>query len=280
MTSTTPTDETGKSQSTPFVPWRMVAAAGAVALGLLAAAILSSCSTASTPTAIAPPHVPGAHFVGNQTCADCHTNIARVFPMSPHARFYREGDLARAAMAGCESCHGAGSEHVRVGGGGGKFIVNPGRDPSACLQCHLETHAEFNLPYRHPVLESHMNCVQCHDPHGHDIRKAAGGLAMARLNDSCAGCHREQVRPFVFEHEAMREGCLTCHSPHGSVNPKLLVERDVNLCLKCHAQVQTQTGQVIIGKEDHTLYLQAGACFSAGCHAAVHGSNISPKLRY
>ena len=125
-----------------------------------------------------------------------------------------------------------------------------------------------------------MNCVQCHDPHGADILKPAGGLAMARLNDSCARCHREQARPFVFEHAALREGCVTCHNPHGSINAKLLLERDVNLCLKCHWEVQADTTQIVIGKQIHTQYLHLGTCFSAGCHTAVHGSNVSPKLRY
>ena len=83
-----------------------------------------------------------------------------------------------------------------------------------------------------------MNCVQCHDPHGRDIFKTAGGLAMARLNETCAQCHREQTKPVVFEHPALREGCASCHNPHGSVNPKLLTVRDSNLCLRCHAQVQ------------------------------------------
>jgi len=255
-----------------------VMAALALALAGAGALLFSSCSSLER-TVVAPPQIPGAHYVGNRVCADCHTNIARIFPASPHARFYKD-DLKWAAMTGCESCHGPGSEHVRVGGGRGKSIVNPGKDPAACFECHLETHAQFGLPQHHPVMEGRMSCVQCHDPHGRDIMKPAGGLAMARLNDTCAQCHREQARPFVFEHEALREGCTVCHTPHGSFNPKMLLERDVNLCLKCHSEIQAGPGQVVIGKEDHTAYLQFGACYSAGCHTAMHGSNVSPKLRY
>ena len=122
------------------------------------------------------------------------------------------------------------------GGGRGKFIINPGKEPQACFRCHLEVRAQFHFPQHHPVLEGKMSCVDCHDPHGQDIMKPAGGLAMARLNESCAQCHREQTKPVIFEHPALREGCTSCHDPHGSINAKLLTIRDSNLCLRCHAQ--------------------------------------------
>ena len=127
-----------------------------------------------------------------------------------------------------------------------------------------------------------MNCVQCHDPHGMDIMKPSGGLAMARLNETCAQCHREQARPFVYEHPAMREGCASCHNPHGSINAKMLTQPDSNLCLPCHAQVPGPGAgkRIYIGGRDHTSSLAFGSCWSAGCHAAVHGSNIQHSLLY
>ncbi|MBM3846379.1 MAG: hypothetical protein FJ405_08845 [Verrucomicrobia bacterium] len=256
-----------------------------VALGLaLALGIslsLTSCGTVQR-TVVVTPHVSGATFVGNQTCYDCHTNISRAFPMSAHAKVQvpsgKKGDLH-----GCESCHGPGSLHVASGGGKGKFITNPGQNPQACLECHLTTRAEFHLPHKHPVLEGQMNCVQCHDPHGLDIMKPAAGLAMARVNESCSSCHREQAGVHVFEHEALREGCVTCHNPHGSPHEKMLVERDSNLCLKCHAQIAVPGSngvQIFIGDWDHTLNLRLGGCWSAGCHTAVHGSQVHPRLFY
>lgn len=250
-------------------------------LALFVAALVNSCSTLSR-TVFAPPDIPGATFVGNRACFECHTNYVRIFPASPHARIHSE-TAAMTGQSGCESCHGPGSKHIEAGGGRAKFIVNPGKDATTCFQCHLETHAEFSLPQHHPVLEGKMNCVQCHDPHGMDIMKPARGLSMARGNETCAQCHREQARPRVFEHPALREGCIVCHQPHGSINAKMLVERDANLCLKCHAQVPgtgVDAGKIYIGLEDHTPKLRMGTCVSAGCHTAVHGSDVDHRLRY
>jgi predicted CXXCH cytochrome family protein len=258
----------------------LAAAALCAGIGALAF-LLNSCSTERT--VVVPQQIEGATFVGDKACSDCHPNISRVFPASPHARLRIENSKMP-GQNGCESCHGPGSKHIAMAGRGGleKFIVNPGKNPEGCFQCHEETRAEFHLPQHHPVIEGKMNCVQCHDPHGMDIMKPAGGLAMARLNESCAQCHREQTRPFIFEHAALREGCTVCHNPHGSVNAKMLVQRDVNLCLKCHAQMQgpgAGTG-LYIGNVDHSTFLRYGTCWTAGCHAAVHGSNTQPFYFY
>jgi predicted CXXCH cytochrome family protein len=247
-----------------------------VALPVCAIFFLISCST--TPDAVVVPlEIPGAHFVGNHACADCHKDIVQKFPASPHARIH-SGDAAMAGQSGCESCHGPGSKHIEAGGA--KFIINPRNDPASCFQCHLDIQAEFGLPQHHPVIEGHMSCGQCHDPHGGDIFKPAGGLAMARQNESCAQCHRDQTRPFVFEHGVMSEGCTACHNPHGSINQKMLVESDPNLCLRCHAQVQALNKEIYIGKVRHTDKLRIATCWAAGCHTAVHGSNVDPALRY
>jgi len=244
---------------------------GAAALTL----VLLSCST-SNRAIMAPPAIHGAEFVGSESCDTCHGEITRDFRTAAHARLMTEGDNAK--HMGCESCHGPGSLHVESGGDRSK-IVNPRKSPETCFQCHLETRAAFNLPHHHPVLEGKMSCTACHEPHKGDAVKA-GGTELASFNETCFQCHSVQRGPFVFEHEALREGCLTCHQPHGSVNQRMLTERNQTLCLKCHFQQQLAAGVLLIGGRDHTSFLKRGTCWSASCHEAVHGSQVSSSMRF
>jgi predicted CXXCH cytochrome family protein len=250
-----------------------------VALGSVAtyylAIVLISCTTL-TPTVIAPPGIPGAEFAGSDSCEVCHEEITRDFKTAAHARLRAKGENNQ--DIGCESCHGPGSLHVESGGAV-DTIVNPKKSPDICFQCHLDVQSRFQLPHRHPVLENFMSCNDCHNPHkGPAIR--GGSTQIASSNETCFRCHSVQASPFVFEHEAMRDGCLACHQPHGSVNARMLTERNAVLCLKCHFQEQTTAGVVLIGGRDHTAFLSRGTCWSAGCHEAIHGSNVNSSLRF
>lgn len=240
------------------------------------AALLISCTMVDR-AVVAPAQIAGATFVGSQECAQCHEDHTKHFEHATHARLIVQGSNVK--DTGCESCHGPASKHVAAGGGKGT-IVNPGKSPEACMQCHLDKRGEFSLPHAHPVMAGKMSCTECHDPHaGNAIKGKSSSLEGEK--ETCTQCHTAQKGPFVFEHNAMREGCTACHNPHGSVNQKMLVQRDANLCLKCHLQHPAVPGNTIIaGGEDHRTRMQNGTCWVAGCHEAVHGSNVSKPLRY
>lgn len=249
--------------------------------GASAALILISCATTSH-TMMAPPSIPGASFVGSEACSECHENVSRDFKTADHSRLQAKGENAK--DMGCESCHGPGSKHKESGGGAGT-IINPSKSPETCFQCHLDKKAEFMLPYSHQVLNGKMSCNDCHDPHKGSAMKS-GGTQLADRNSTCLQCHTAQRGPFIIPHDAVREGCTSCHSPHGSTNQKMLTERNATLCLKCHFQEQT-SGQAVtatsirIGNSAHSTVggRLTQTCWSADCHEGVHGSNTDKHLR-
>ncbi len=252
---------------------------------LLAVSVLSAGSCAKTTRRIAaPPAIAGATFAGSESCADCHDEQSESFAAATHSIL--GGSDAEAGDLACESCHGAGSLHVESGGES-DLIINPRKSPRVCFACHLDKRAEFSLPYSHPVGSgplglgrSRISCSDCHQPHS-PASLAWGAESLRTRNDACLDCHPAQRGPFVFEHEALRDGCTVCHEAHGSVNDKLLTERNSALCLKCHSQQQSLSGdRLVIGGRGHNSELSRGTCFSAGCHEAVHGSQVNSSLLY
>ena len=119
--------------------------------------------------------------------------------------------------------------------------------------------------------EGLVKCSDCHDVHGtfgnNNIKSTADQNAI------CTKCHTETRGPFVFEHAAVKgEGCLGCHSPHGSQNARLLNVPNINqLCNQCHSPVAAGTVHGInAGSAD------VEPCIS--CHTMIHGSNINPAF--
>jgi len=170
---------------------------GVLLLAVAVCGVLVSCVTMQS-TQVIPPIIPGAEFVGNDNCAACHEKVAKAFPRSVHAKVHVK-DAAMQGATGCESCHGPGSLHAdSEDADKAATIINPGKSSDACYRCHIEKEAEMKLPYSHPVEAGKMTCNDCHDPHGADAQKPAG-LAMARVNDGCRECHKEQTRPHLYE---------------------------------------------------------------------------------
>ncbi len=120
-------------------------------------------------------------FVGSETCAACHEEVAKGFASNPHTKM--------AQMHGkngvtCENCHGAGKAHVDGGGDTAK-IFNPGKGKAKevdakCLECHQGQHANFEQfrPRRR----------QCELPGlpQHSRRRGSGAAAQGCRSRRCA----------------------------------------------------------------------------------------------
>lgn len=184
-------------------------------------------------------------------CLHCHENAHPNFMRSPHAR----------AGVDCLSCHS-----VHHAGVSQNLLIAP--QPELCYRCHTDVEAQFSMPFHHPVNEGVMKCSDCHDVHGtfsdDNLRSTADANAV------CTRCHTDVRGPFVFEHAAVKGvGCLGCHNPHGSENPRMLTMASVNtLCNQCHSPVSSGTFHSMgAGSTELT------PC--TDCHTMIHGSNLN-----
>ena len=124
------------------------------------AVLLISCSSIER-TVIVPPNVEGAIFVGNKACFECHGNITRVFPASPHARMHFEG-AKLAGQTGCEACHGPGSMHVQDPKDKTlRKLINPWKI-QARLKLEQDNPNSLNFADM-KMLQIGNTCRKCHD---------------------------------------------------------------------------------------------------------------------
>ena len=216
----------------------------------------------------------------SETCLGCHAG------REEHNNF-RRGEHWRNDI-GCTECH---SSHTPESGkqvaSSNTFVSDanaqkPGiatvtllkmNEPQLCISCHSETKHQFNLPFHHKVFEGAMKCSDCHNPHGgfelKQTRLATGADA------ACIKCHADKQGPFVYEHAPVKtDGCIACHTPHGSANPRLLItSRVAQLCLTCHSTAHGVGAEEPAGPQ-HNLNAQYANC--TNCHIKIHGSHTSP----
>ena len=205
-------------------------------------------------------------------CLGCHAGTHQNFLRSPHAK-------AGVGCAGCHSVHGAaGQQSVKASM---TFVSTmekrspedrdhllKGSEPELCYSCHADQKAQFNMPFHHRVNEGLVQCTDCHDVHG---TFGVNNLkATADQNAVCTKCHSDVRGPFVFEHAPIKsEGCMACHTPHGSQNARLLNMPTVaTLCNQCHSPVAASTVHGM-GQGSTTVT----PCVT--CHTFIHGSNAS-----
>ena len=196
---------------------------------------------------------------GADRCLQCHEALLLFSSFSPSGHGRSE--------VGCTDCHRLHPDEQAP------HLLQKTYATDLCASCHAAVEASFRKPYGHPVLEGAMECSDCHNPHTDEFpilqRNAIG------TEQGCLSCHADKAGPFVFEHMPLEtDGCQSCHVPHGSVNPKMLIRSQVHqLCLECHsASVGLPAGNP---PSFHDIRSPRYRNCTV-CHREIHGSNTSP----
>ena len=184
-----------------------------------------------------------AHFVGEKVCMTCHATHAESFSKTLMGRIGK----TQPGKFACENCHGAGSQHVKLGGGRGVGgIISFRADDRSrsveenngiCLACHEKGDRTYWKGSIHETRD--VACTNCHT-----IMKSVSlkyQLKTVNEMDTCFQCHKDRrAQMFRSSHMPLREGkmvCSDCHNPHGSTTESLLKADSINdTCYKCHAE--------------------------------------------
>jgi len=207
--------------------------------------------------------------VRNEVCLTCHQSGARM---------NWQGSAHQVNDKGCTDCHTA---HVAKDPVLVKFTQT-----EVCFTCHTRQRADSFKYSHHPMREGKVVCSDCHNPHG-----SPGDTKLLKeftVNETCYNCHADKRGPLLWEHQPVRDNCLNCHTPHGSNEPRLMVERMNFLCSSCHSAQSNNSGGAFGGHASIPTSRAGNAFFNSAlanqrqcvnCHSQVHGSN-SPAGAY
>jgi DmsE family decaheme c-type cytochrome len=214
----------------------LVTAGLAAVVGLIGAAYPKAAHSEVSKTIGAAAQTP-ANYVGEDTCLTCHDKQS--YKGTAHAS--KLNARTPAATHGCESCHGAGKDHVDGGGDKTKILNPKNMDARAasdtCTTCHdRKTHALWDGSQHD---QRNVGCVTCHSIHAPEGPKQLKAQTEVQL---CASCHKNITNKLQrFNHMPVREGklsCSSCHNVHGSSNAKLLKAGTSvdESCTSCHTE--------------------------------------------
>ena len=214
---------------------------------------------------------------GDAKCTRCHDE-GDDYPVLAISQT-RHGVKGDGRTPTCTSCHGESDRHVNKPAnaverpkvdflfkGAGKSDAHSASE--RCLSCHEG--AGKRMHWSGSQHESRdvacTNCHTIHTPHDNVTDKVT-------QPEVCFACHKEQRSQIhkisVHPVEAGKMACSSCHNPHGSAGPALLVKNSVNeTCYTCHAE-----------KRGPFLWEHSPVFDNCtNCHQP-HGSTNSPMLK-
>jgi DmsE family decaheme c-type cytochrome len=168
----------------------------------------------------------------------------------------------------CLSCHDPDSD-------------SPGFSTAAIFKTK---HAQRGNPHA-PFGKGNLQCEACHGPGGRHASgegekkltinnfKSTSFLTVQQRNETCLGCHTDQVRNawHVGAHERNQLACTSCHqihAEHDAVREKL---SQPDVCYTCHKQQRADFEKTSV----HPVRFGLMAC--SACHNP-HGSTAQAML--
>lgn len=183
-------------------------------------------------------------YAGSASCNQCHKTEVAQFTASDKGKALLAHPRNAHDSLGCESCHGPSKRHGDSGGEErGNMIVFGGKHPSPvaqrnanCLSCHQKT---ARMAWQGSAHESRsVACADCHTVMHPESERSL--LKKPTVLSTCGSCHATQKNQQLrFSHMPLGQNkmeCTSCHNPHGSPAPKLLLASSTNeTCFTCHA---------------------------------------------
>jgi predicted CXXCH cytochrome family protein len=201
-------------------------------------------------------------------CDGCHSVGFNIDTKQPH-----EWNV------GCESCHGAGSNHAAQP----KLfnILNPARQNfvqanDTCVQCHSQ-----GQPLKNPIKGQYYDWaigyhagLKLSDFWKLEEHKL-GETSFTHFPDGTAHKNRMQGNDYVQSLMYNRGvTCFSCHDPHGTQNEAMLRQPVKEICSSCHS-VGNQNGPHTASLEEHTHHKPGST--GSQC-VACHMPKILPEL--
>ena len=113
-------------------------------------------------------------YMSEQGCAECHGEISKNFPASPHAPLVADEKLPL-DKRGCQGCHGPG--HIHQAEENAEVIsftkMSPKESTAACMRCHESTMKESQWK-RTEHARADLSCVSCHQIHTEKEKSTKG----------------------------------------------------------------------------------------------------------